>query len=394
MFERMLVGRMENRITVGVLCFVLTMILLGWAAINEGGRMQAFTESEHARSIENGAMTYVSACSECHGVDGRGQVGIAPGLDNPQFFSHDFFPEITNQVANLEKEASTLANEVTTLNAETADANTTEARKTEITARLAEITVRTTEITSEIDALNSQRVSQVQAAADKGYDPSKFDRLANVGWGGTHESFILTTLIHGRPVSKAYWPRQMPTWSQLGGGPLRMDQLEDLVSYVMNWDKGDQWTLDDLFAVNQFAVEPGQEGTSTTIENPVGTDVQAVLTELETVTGDPVRGEELYHGKTKPAAGEGTTLPCSGCHQQTADGTGPMTNGTFTRAETIRVNDPALAGYTPEHYLVESILLPGNYIVPNFNNLMPQNFGEKLQIQDLADLIAYLETMK
>jgi len=44
MFERMLVGKIENRITVGLISFVLTMVFLGWAAINEGGRMAAFTQ--------------------------------------------------------------------------------------------------------------------------------------------------------------------------------------------------------------------------------------------------------------------------------------------------------------------------------------------------------------
>src|SRR4051794_5439436 len=97
MFERMLIGRVENHVLVGVLAFVVTMIVIGWAAINEGGRMQAFTEAEHARSIENGADAFSSNCSPCHGADGRGSAR-APALNNPQFFGHDFFPEITKQV--------------------------------------------------------------------------------------------------------------------------------------------------------------------------------------------------------------------------------------------------------------------------------------------------------
>jgi hypothetical protein len=55
MFERMLVGSIENRITVGILSFLGIMVILGWAAINEGGRMQAFQEMEEARSVELGA---------------------------------------------------------------------------------------------------------------------------------------------------------------------------------------------------------------------------------------------------------------------------------------------------------------------------------------------------
>ena len=56
MFERMLVGKIENRITVGLISFMLIIVFLGWAAINEGGRMQAFQQMEDARAIEQGAM--------------------------------------------------------------------------------------------------------------------------------------------------------------------------------------------------------------------------------------------------------------------------------------------------------------------------------------------------
>src|SRR5689334_20103419 len=108
MFERMLIGRMENRVLVGVLSFVVLMVVLGWAAINEGGRMVAFAAEEHARSVENGADTFASSCTICHGADGRGNVGRAPGLNNPQFFGHDFFPDITKQESDMAKEQGEL----------------------------------------------------------------------------------------------------------------------------------------------------------------------------------------------------------------------------------------------------------------------------------------------
>lgn len=413
MFERMLIGRMENRVLVGVLAFVVTMILLGWAAINEGGRMVAFAESEHARTIEQGASLYVNNCTTCHGIDGRGLVGLAPGLNNPQFFGHDFFAEITKEVTALNKENTDLTKEQTELTAEQtelteelAKPETTDERKAEINTRLGEISTRLPEISArlpEISAriteLTTPRDTQIQAALDKGYDPARFDRLdsigstSNIGWSGTRESFILTTLIHGRPVSGAYWPRPMPTWGQIGGGPLRMDQLESLVNYIMNWDKGDGWTLDDLFAVNQFAVEPGAEDKSK-VEDAVGTDVAAVLGQLATVTGDPERGDKLFHGLEKTAAGAGRALPCAGCHLQGSDGTGPMAGGIATRVQDVRLADPALVGFTLEQYLVDSILNPSDYIAPSFSDLMPKQFGERLQLQDLADIVAYLKTLQ
>lgn len=379
MLERMLIPKIENRILVGVVSFVGIMVLLGWAAINEGGRMAALEQTYHARSVEQGAALFANNCSTCHGVDGRGQAGRAPGLNNPQFFGHDFFAEGTAEIVGLEAEKTALTTE---LNAE----GTTDARKAEITARVTEIDARVSE-------LATQQETQVQSAIDKGYDPTRPSRLENLGWGGTHDSFVLTTLIHGRPVSSNYWPQPMAAWSQTAGGPLRMDQLEDLVAYIENWDKGDNWTLEDLFAVNQFAIEPVDPSQVVASNAPpgVGTDVATVLTAVAGVTGDAARGEALYHGTER--ATRGGVLGCQGCHQQSANATGPMTDGTFTRVETERLAEPQFAGYTPEQYLVESILMPQAYIVPGFQNLMPQNFGDRLTDQDLADILAYLETM-
>lgn len=392
MFERMLVGKIENRITVGVISLVLIMVFLGWAAINEGGRMQAFQQMENARAIEQGAMLFAANCTTCHGLDGRGLAGKAPGLNNPMLFGHDFFPDVTKQIANLTAEKKTLTDENNA-------AGTTDARKTEIAARIQEIDKTITD-------LNTKRTADVKAAVDKGYNPNdlSYSRLLEVGWSGTLDSFILTTLIHGRPVSSNYWPQAMPAWSQTAGGPLREDQLENIVAYIKNWDKGDNWTLDDLYAVNQFPILPKDpapyiqqiqllQQSGGVLPEPVGTDVKAIADKISTLTGDPARGEELYHGKT-PAKLTNTALPCTGCHQQAANATGPMTDGTFTRVTNERLKEPQFSGYTAEEYLIDSIVNPGDYIVPGFQNVMVANLGtEVLDAQDLADILAYLETM-
>jgi mono/diheme cytochrome c family protein len=391
MFERMLVGKIENRVTVGIVCFVGIMVLLGWAAINEGGRMASLERTYHARSIEQGAALFASNCTTCHGPDGRGLAGYGPGLNNPAFFGHDFYPEITSQVNTLNAEQAALVAE-----RDSSTAPATEERKAEIATRLAEIE-------AEIAELNAPREEELASAITLGYDPSRPSRPQNLGWIGTHEALVLTTLIHGRPVSINYWPNgAMPAWSQTAGGPLRMDQLEDLVAYVENWDKGDNWTLEDLFAVKQFAIEPEDgrplreliqqlQESGGEIPVAVGADVTAAVAAIGELTGDATRGDALYHNQERSQLGQ--SLACSGCHLQTSNGTGPMTDGTFWRAENVRVQDPALAGLTPEEYLVQSILQPGAYIVPGFQNLMLADFGTRMTAQDLADIVAYLETM-
>jgi mono/diheme cytochrome c family protein len=402
MFERMLIGRIENRVLIGVLAFVVTLIVLGWAGINEGGRMAAFAESEHARSVEQGADLFTSACTTCHGPDGRGSAK-APGLNNPQFFGHDFFPDISKQIEDLTKEQGSLTKEQDDLNKKVTDPSTSDADKAAANDRLAQIAARLTEISGQVTDLNNQRITALQPAVDKGYDPAHYDRLKTLGYGGTRDSFIVTTVLAGRPVSSSYWPNPMPTWSQLGGGPLRMDEIEDIAAYIENWDKGDNWTQDDLFAVDQFAVEPVNgapleaqiqllQQSGGVLPEAIGTDVQAILAKLADFTGDPDHGNQLFHSQAKTLLGN--ILPCSSCHQQSADSTGPMADGLYTRVIDTRLKLPQFAGYTPEQYIVESITHPSAYVVPNFSDVMLQTFPTQLSYQDLADIIAYLETLK
>lgn len=389
MLQGMIFPKIENRILVGVLSFVTIMVLLGWAAINEGGRMAAFEQTFHARSIEQGAALFTSNCSTCHGSDGLGGAK-GPALNNPQLFGYDFFPEVTKEIGALRTEKADLQNEAS--------------RPDTTPERLAEIDTRLAEIDARIEELDAPRRQQLQAAIDRGYDPQRPSRLQNVGWAGTTESFVLTTLIHGRPVSNNYWSGGgMVAWSQTAGGPLRMDQLEDLTAYIMNWQRA--WTMEDLFAVKQFAIEPVDptplraqieqlQASGGVIPEPVGTNVRDIVAQLAEVSGDPARGDALYHGTDGARSFNGTALGCSTCHLQEGVAVGPQTSGTYTRVLNERLNDPALASYTPEQYLVESIVLPNNYLVPGFQGLMIANFGQNLSIQDLADLLAYLETQQ
>ncbi len=354
--QRLLVERIEHRIIVGTVAFLATLVLIGWIAISEGRRMEAFAIQYNARAIERGALLFNSTCATCHGVDGRGMINRAPALNNPQLFGHDFLGEVRAERKSLEDE---LAVE-----------GVTEERTTEINARLAEL-----------DQEEASLRQQMQPAIDRGYDPDGFNRLSNLGWGSTLHNFIYTTLYSGRPTSNSYWPEPMAAWSQAASGPLRNDELEDLTQFIMNWDRGDDWTIEDLNAVQQFGIEPARpsEGGDASIPT-VETDatVEEILTTLVDFTGDPNSGEALY-----------TAQGCSGCH--TAGVVGPLTAGTWTRVNEERMAVPELAALTAEGYLVDSIIHPSNYIVPGFQPVM-SSFGGLINYQQLADLMAYLES--
>jgi cytochrome c2 len=107
---------------------------------------------------------------------------------------------------------------------------------------------------------------------------------------------------------------------------------------------------------------------------PVGTDLTTPLP-----AGDAATGEQVY----KLVAG------CAGCHSL-AEGvriTGPSFFGIAERAGTTR------EGYSAEEYLRESIVLPCEFLAAEqVVCLMPRNFGERLDAQDVADLIAFLMT--
>jgi mono/diheme cytochrome c family protein len=385
--QRLLIERIDQRILVGTLSFLGIIVLVGWIAINEGGRMQAFDRQYAARSIERGASLFSTNCSECHNPDGRGSAR-APALNSPYLFGHDYLPEINTERRSLAQRLAALTAETERLSAELILPDITEARSGEIDTRMAAIAAEVGEITArsaELDVEQAPFNQQMQGAIDKGYNPNAPSRLENLGWGGGLERFIYTTLVHGRPTSGAYFPQAMPAWSQLAGGPLRNDQLQDLTNFVLNWDKGANWTLEDLLAVGQFPIVPGAETTAVegavceeqdTCSELVAADITPLL---EGLTGDPQAGETLYNA----------TLGCASCHSTTQ---APAVAGTWTRVEEVRLALPQFEGYTGEMYLAESIINPNHYVVPEFTPIMRQDFGMRITPQQLADLIAYLHT--
>ncbi|MCY4019396.1 MAG: hypothetical protein OXG39_08300 [Chloroflexi bacterium] len=120
----------------------------------------------------------------------------------------------------------------------------------------------------------------------------------------------------------------------------------------------------------------------------VGNDVAAILLDLEETYGDPLAGQLLYNG-LEPALG-GVMLGCAGCHENEA--VAPLTAGTWTRINDFRLGQPAFRDYSHRQYLVESIVRPMAYTIPDYAPLMPDFYGSQLSTQHLADLVAFLDS--
>jgi nitric oxide reductase subunit C len=81
---------------------------------------------------------------------------------------------------------------------------------------------------------------------------------------------------------------------------------------------------------------------------------------------------------------------CATCHSLEPEVVivGPSLAGVATRAAT------RIPGQSAEAYLRNSILHPGDFVVPGFQNVMAQNLGEILTFEQINEIIAFLLTLE
>jgi cytochrome c553 len=106
------------------------------------------------------------------------------------------------------------------------------------------------------------------------------------------------------------------------------------------------------------------------------------------VTGDAARGEELYQ---QTAAGAASAPGCITCHSLEAGFqlVGPSHAGLAIVAGT------RVSGQSAEEYLRESIVNPDAAVTEGFSEgVMYKNYGNELTDQEIADLVAFLLTLK
>jgi mono/diheme cytochrome c family protein len=145
-----------------------------------------------------------------------------------------------------------------------------------------------------------------------------------------------------------------------------------LVAFVMNWK-------------DRALAQGGGAAPPPVVEGAVGTEITVALPE-----GDVEQGKALAEGP----------LGCSGCHVLSE--VGPAWNavgdqpGIGTRAESRFTQDDYTGqAVDAQQYLVESVVQTNTYVVPGYQaSIMPQNYGDRLTAQDLADLIAYMSSLR
>jgi mono/diheme cytochrome c family protein len=201
------------------------------------------------------------------------------------------------------------------------------------------------------------------------------ERLAEVGFGGTLEDYVQGVIAAGRPVPSAgtAYPQRMPTWGQEFGGPLRKDQVDSLVSFVLNWEES-------------ALAQVGGEAPAVSAGEAVGTDITVELPEGDAEAGAALSQESI--------------VGCAACHELSAVGpawaAGGGQPGVGARAEErIQAEDYTGEAATAREYLVESIVRTNTYIVDGYEaNIMPGDYGQRLTSQQVADLIAYMQSLR
>lgn len=198
------------------------------------------------------------------------------------------------------------------------------------------------------------------------------ERLEEVGYTGTLADYLEGVISAGRPVPSegANYPQRMPAWGQEFGGPLRDDQIENLVAFIQNWE--------------DRALVEGPQTTPIPPADTIGSDITVDLPDPDLESGERLA----------------TSLGCDACHILADVGPAWLpaadTPGIGERAET-RFEQENYTGQATDatEYLVESIVLPDAFVVQSYAEaVMPGDYPDQLTTQEVADLVAYMLSLR
>lgn len=187
-------------------------------------------------------------------------------------------------------------------------------------------------------------------------------RLDEVGWAGSLEDYIISTIASGRTTSTrpseyvGQGTPAMPAWSDAFGGPLRQDQIVNIAQFILNWE-------------------------ATALEDYVLTELPTPTPSTEELDDPVARGQRVY-----------LDMGCGGCHTITG-----LTVGTVGPNQTMigTIAETRVPGMSAEEYILESIIDPSAYVVEGYQDgVMPNNYSDLIAPSSIDDLVAFLLAQK
>lgn len=198
-------------------------------------------------------------------------------------------------------------------------------------------------------------------------------RKDDVGFPGSLQQYVELTVAAGRPSKiDSQWAAMMPTWHNNYGGPLRDDQVKNVSSFVMNWERDalEQAAEEDPW--QQFADAPSK-----------GSPYEE---------GGAVEAEPAEPAGPRPPQDLFLSMGCSGCHNlsmdQDANNQGQPGPHMGNLWETAASRVP---GEDAETYVHNSIVDPNAFLVPGYMpNLMPQTFADQMSAEEIDSLVTWI----
>jgi len=143
-----------------------------------------------------------------------------------------------------------------------------------------------------------------------------------IGWSGSVEGFLKNTIAAGRPVQSRpdLYAAHMPTWSQEFGGPMRPDQIDSLVAFVLNWQ-------DQAPEVNAWGPPGTPQPTMTPGPTPTPAPQKAgVNPKCQSIPSEFAGRKSPYKFDDKAVIAAGKQVyddKCAACHGAAGKGDGP-----------------------------------------------------------------------
>ena len=153
-------------------------------------------------------------------------------------------------------------------------------------------------------------------------------REKNVGWPGSIDGFIKDTISAGRPIQSRpdLYSAKMPTWSQEYGGPLRPDQIDALVSFLINFQdqapEVDAWPPPAVASANGTPQPSATPGPSPTPKPTVA----GLLPICQSIPSQYAGQKAPYKFDDKAVLAAGKAIfddKCAACHGPQGKGDGP-----------------------------------------------------------------------